>query len=119
MPCGSVAVGVKLYAEPAVTAVAGVPRIVGGPSTDCAETVMLKAGSEALAVPSLTVITMFAKLPTFAAAGVPESRRTFIEVRPRRLILNREGERPPLRIACGGCETVRRADRSLRAQECR
>ena len=72
-PSGSAAVGVKLYAEPAVTDVAGVPRIVGGPSTGCVETVTVKAASEALAVPLLTLIVMLANVPTFAVLGVPES----------------------------------------------
>ena len=59
-PCGSVAVGLKLYAVPAVTAVAGVPLIVGGPSAACAATVIVKAGSEALAVSLLAVMMMLA-----------------------------------------------------------
>src|SRR5450631_3609816 len=72
-PCGSLAVGVKLYAEPTVAEVAGVPLIVGGPSPVDAETIMVKAASEAVAVPLSTLMTMLVKLPTSAAAGVPES----------------------------------------------
>ena len=43
---GSLAVGVKLYAEPALTAVVGTPLIVGFASTGSTETVTVKAGSE-------------------------------------------------------------------------
>ena len=50
---------------------------MGGP-TDCAETVMVKAASDALEVPLLTLILMLAKVPTFAALGVPESRPVFV-----------------------------------------
>jgi hypothetical protein len=65
-PLGLVAVGVNEYAEPATTEVAGVPLIVGG-----AETVIENAGSDALAVPSLTEIVMFENVPTSVLAGVP------------------------------------------------
>ena len=54
-PLGSVVVGVKLYAVPAVAVVAGVPLIVGAAA---AVTVIEKAASEALEEPSLTEITM-------------------------------------------------------------
>jgi hypothetical protein len=53
---------------PAATVVAGVPEIVGGAS---AATVIAKAGNDAEADPSLTLITMPAEVPTFAAVGVP------------------------------------------------
>jgi hypothetical protein len=56
-PSGSLAPGVKLYAEPTVTDVAGLPLIVGGPST--ALTVSVNVGSEAASVPSLTLIRIF------------------------------------------------------------
>ena len=59
-PSGSLAPGVKLYVEPALTVVAGVPLIVGGPSGGSGETVMVNAGKEAVSVPSLTLIVMFA-----------------------------------------------------------
>src|SRR5687767_6917653 len=77
LPSGSLATGVKLYALPAVTLVAGVPvmvgaRFVGG--VVGALTVMLKAGSEVVAMPSFTEITMPLAVPTFAAAGMPEMR---------------------------------------------
>jgi hypothetical protein len=56
LPDGSVVVGVKEYAVPTVTLVAGEPEIVG-PETPAA-TVIAKAGSEALATPSVTLMTM-------------------------------------------------------------
>src|SRR5690349_4094973 len=71
-PSGSDAVGVNVYAAPTVAVVAGVPEIVGGWFA-APWTVIVKAGSEALAEPSLAVITMPANAPTFAAAGVPVS----------------------------------------------
>jgi hypothetical protein len=55
-----------------VAAAGGVPEIVGA-VLGGAETVMPKGASDALAIPSLTLITMFAKLPIFAVVGVPES----------------------------------------------
>ena len=58
LPSGSLALGVKLYAAPAFTDVAGLPPIVGGPPTEGCETVMVKAGSEAVCVPSLTLIRL-------------------------------------------------------------
>jgi hypothetical protein len=72
LPLGSVVVGVKLYTAPAPTEVAGEPPIVGGGSAG-AVTVMAKAASEAPRVPSLTLMTMLEKVPTFAVDGVPES----------------------------------------------
>jgi len=71
LPDGSLAVGVKEYAVPAVTLVPGVPEIVGPEAPDT--TVIVKAGSEALATPSLTLITIPATVPTSAAVGVPLS----------------------------------------------
>jgi len=55
LPEGSVAVGVKEYPVPTVTLVPGVPEIVG-PETE-ATTLIATAGSEALATPSVTLIT--------------------------------------------------------------
>jgi hypothetical protein len=63
-PLGSVVLGVKLYAEPAVTDVPGVPAIVGGAGGGGgvfvvpAVTAIAKEDSEALLVPFDTVMTM-------------------------------------------------------------
>jgi len=56
LPDGSVAVGVNEYAVPAVTLVPGEPEIVG--ADEAAVTVIANAGSEALATPSVTLITI-------------------------------------------------------------
>jgi hypothetical protein len=56
LPDGSVVVGVKVYAVPTVTLVFGEPEIVG-PETPAA-TVMANAGNEALATPSVALMTM-------------------------------------------------------------
>ena len=45
-PSGSLALGVKLYAEPTFTDVAGFPLMVGGWSTGACETVIVKAGKD-------------------------------------------------------------------------
>src|SRR5579864_4669959 len=66
-PAGPLAVGVKEYAWPSLTCVAGVPLIVGG----TALTWILNAGSEADSWPSLTLITMFGNVPTLELEGVP------------------------------------------------
>ena len=64
LPLGSVVLGVKLYAVPAVSDVAGLPLIVGGDDGGGgvppagAETVMENAASEALDIPSVTEITI-------------------------------------------------------------
>ena len=60
LPSGSLALGVKLYAEPELTDVAGLPLIVGGASVTGADTVMVNAGNEVVRVPSLTLIVIFA-----------------------------------------------------------
>ena len=59
-PSGSLALGVKLYADPAMTVVAGSPPMVGGASVGAADTVTVNAGSEVVRVPLLTLIVMFA-----------------------------------------------------------
>src|SRR5215472_9956926 len=68
---GSLAVGAKEYVVPAVTLVPGVPEIVGPEAAEA--TAIAKAGSEALATPSLTLITIPLSVPTSAAVGVPLS----------------------------------------------
>jgi hypothetical protein len=69
LPDGSVVVGVNEYAVPTVTLVSGEPEIVG-PETP-PPTVIANAGSDALATPSVTLITMPVSVPTSADAGVP------------------------------------------------
>jgi hypothetical protein len=64
----SSAVGVNEYSVPASTDGAGVPEIVGGVFGG-AVTVIVNVGSVAMAVPSLTLMEMFVKVP--AAVGVP------------------------------------------------
>lgn len=71
-PAGPLAVGVKIYALPAVTDVAGVPLIVSVAGS--AFTVTANAGRDAARDPLLTLILMFVKLPMFADVGVPNSR---------------------------------------------
>src|SRR5262249_24587839 len=67
----SLPVGVKEYAEPAVTVVGGVPVIVGA-LFGAAVTVIVKAASEAEPpLPSDTLMRTFANEP--AAVGVPVS----------------------------------------------
>jgi hypothetical protein len=72
LPSGSLAVGVKLYDVPCMTAVPGVPVIVGA-RFDCV-TAIANGASAVVSWPSLTLILMFANEPTLAAAGVPCSR---------------------------------------------
>src|SRR5690242_423276 len=57
LPSGSLAVGVNAYAVPGITAVEGEPLIVGARFAG-ALTVIANAASDALRVPSLTVMTM-------------------------------------------------------------
>jgi hypothetical protein len=71
LPDGSVVVGVKEYAVPTVTLVFGEPEMVGPEAP--AATVIANAGNEALATPSVTLITIPGEVPTSAAAGVPLS----------------------------------------------
>ena len=71
LPSGSLAVGWNEYGAPCKIDVVGVPEIVGG-RFGAGLTVIVKAGSAALALPSLTLITMLANVP--AAVGVPWSR---------------------------------------------
>jgi hypothetical protein len=67
---GSLAVGVKAYRVPTLPVVGGLPEIVGGEFDT--PTVIENAGNATLgALPSLTLIAMFEKVP--AAVGVPRS----------------------------------------------
>jgi hypothetical protein len=75
-PSVSRAVGVKMYGVPAISVVDGEPEMVGGGlagAEAAAETLIEKGASEARAWPSLTLMMMFVKLPTFVLLGVPES----------------------------------------------
>jgi hypothetical protein len=73
-PDESEAAGWNRYAFATVALVPGVPEIVGGGGgVLSAATVIAKAGSDALAVPSLTLITIPGSVPTSAAGGVPLS----------------------------------------------
>ena len=63
LPLGSVVMGVKPYATPALIAVVGLPEIVGdvgevGGLLGALDTTMLNAGSDAVSAPSETVMTM-------------------------------------------------------------
>jgi hypothetical protein len=55
---------------PTLAVVAGLPEIVGG----VFGTLIENAASAAVALPSLTEITMFAYVPMFGAVGVPWRR---------------------------------------------
>jgi len=72
-PSGSDAVGWKVYCAPAVTAVAGVPEIVGA-AFGAAATWIVNDAREAVATWSVTVIVMRAEVPTDPAVGVPDRR---------------------------------------------
>ncbi len=72
LPLEPLAVGVKLYADPAVTLVGGVPVIVGGEDAGaCAVTVILKDARDAAALPSLTPMTMALYVPSWLEEAVP------------------------------------------------
>jgi hypothetical protein len=68
----SAEVGRKLYAWPAMTEAGGVPLIVGAWLLELV-TVIENGGNETFTEPSVTMIVMFAYVPTLAAAGVPLS----------------------------------------------
>src|SRR5262245_41457992 len=62
---------------PSVFCVGGVQEIVALPVEACA-TVIVNAGSDALALPSLTEMTTFEYVPAWAAVGVPVSRPVLV-----------------------------------------
>src|SRR5437016_4984066 len=72
LPAGSAASGLTESLLPATHVVRGIPEIVGV-SFAGASTWIEKAGSEAVRVPSLAVMTMLEKTPTSAVGGDPES----------------------------------------------
>ena len=71
-PSASEAVGWNEYACPAITEVGGLPLITG--ARLAASTRMLNAGSELIAMPSLTEIRTLLKDPTLLPLGVPDRR---------------------------------------------
>lgn len=74
-PFASFAVGVKAYALPTPTDVEGVPEMVGAVLLVEPEvTPIANAGSEVVALPSLTRMTMFENVPTLELVGVPAKR---------------------------------------------
>src|SRR5450432_2828941 len=68
VPLFALVVGWNEYADPATAVVGGVPKMVS-----VAVTWMENAASALEVVPSLTLITMFEYVPTFAAPGVPDN----------------------------------------------
>ena len=71
-PFASEAEGWKVYALPATTDVAGAPLITGALFAG-AVTEIANAGSEVVAFPSLTLMTMFEYVPTCVVVGVPDT----------------------------------------------
>ena len=77
-----------------------------------ASTWIVNEGSDAVAVPSVTVIVMRAEVPTFAAVGrARQAAGGGAERRPARLVLDRIGERVAVRIAAHRAEAVGAARR--------
>src|SRR5215470_14758911 len=68
LPLALEADGVKLYGDPTLTEVGGLPEMLSA-----FRTVIVKGASATLCVPSLTLITMPEYVPAWLAAGVPES----------------------------------------------
>ncbi len=71
-PFASEAEGWKVYALPATTDVAGAPLITGALFAG-AVTEIANAGSDVVAFPSLTRMTMFEYVPTCVVVGVPDT----------------------------------------------
>lgn len=70
-PPGLDAVGLNVYAVPAVTLVGGVPEMAGGGGGVDDFTVIANGGKAADAEPLLTLITIPGVVPTLAIVGVP------------------------------------------------
>jgi hypothetical protein len=82
----------------------GVPEIVGGLfGIGAAATVMLKEGSDAVAVPSLTRIVMLLYTPTWLALGVPLKRPVVLlnVVQDGRLVIMKVSALPSASLADG------------------
>ncbi len=73
-PSASAPLGWKVYAEPALTLVAGVPEIVGARFAAALTVIANGASDTPAASPSLTVMTMPLNVPTFWLVGVPDRR---------------------------------------------
>ena len=82
----------------------GVPEIVGG--VGAGTTVMAKAGSETLELPSLTLITIFEWLP--ATVGVPLKRPLVVEkvAQVGRLTIEKDSLSPLTSLAIGRNEYI-------------
>jgi hypothetical protein len=74
-PFGSEMVAMKLYQTPTLAVVEGTPEIRGGEFVPelVPVTVIENAGSDAVDVPSLTLMRMFEYVPMFAVVGIAES----------------------------------------------
>src|SRR5579883_834466 len=72
-PAESLAVGVKEYAEPATTLLAGVPVMVTVEEPPLAAVTAMLNHSSAVVLPSAAAIAMLPYFPTLAAVGVPLS----------------------------------------------
>ena len=108
-PSASEAVGRKAKALPAFTLVDGVPLIVGA-RFGASATVIANGASAVLVLPSLTLMTMFEYVPTFAAVGVPDNCPvTLLNVAHVGPVLNAEAERVVVRVGGGRPEAVRLA----------
>ena len=97
-PFASEAEGWKVYAPAGSDRVAGEPLITGAVFGG-AFTVIANAGSDVVALPSLTLMAMFAYEPTCAVPGVPLRRPVdVLNVAQARLVRDAEGQRIAVRI---------------------